>query len=114
MYNFTDDVPSPSCPPRQRWPGGQAYHGESAEAAEGGGYASRSATRIDAACEGDGGIDAEYVMAVLGVRSPTEWWTVTAASIAVPGTDIHLVSARVGNLQCSYATGELLDQLWVR
>jgi peptide/nickel transport system substrate-binding protein len=29
-------------------------------------------------------------------------------------TDIHLVSPRVGNYQYSYATGELLDQLWVR
>jgi YVTN family beta-propeller protein len=28
-------------------------------------------------------------------------------------TDVHLVSPRVGNYQYSYATGELLDQLWV-
>jgi hypothetical protein len=28
-------------------------------------------------------------------------------------TDVHLVSARVGNYQYSFATGVLLDQLWV-
>jgi hypothetical protein len=29
-------------------------------------------------------------------------------------TDIHLVSARVGNYQYSFAQGPLLDQLWLR
>jgi YVTN family beta-propeller protein len=29
-------------------------------------------------------------------------------------TNGHLVSARVGNYQCSFATGVLVDQLWVR
>jgi peptide/nickel transport system substrate-binding protein len=43
--------------------------------------------------------------------------TATNQAPAVPlttGTDIHLVSARVGNYQYSFAQGVLLDQLWVR
>jgi peptide/nickel transport system substrate-binding protein len=32
----------------------------------------------------------------------------------VTNTDLHLVSPRVGNYQYSFATGELLDQFWVR
>jgi ABC-type transport system substrate-binding protein len=43
--------------------------------------------------------------------------TATDQAPAVPLTtnnDIHLVSARVGNYQYSFATGVLLDQLWVR
>jgi peptide/nickel transport system substrate-binding protein len=43
--------------------------------------------------------------------------TATDQAPAVPlatNTDIHLVSARVGNYQYSFATGALVDQLWVR
>ncbi len=43
--------------------------------------------------------------------------TATNQAPAVPLTtasDIHLVSARVGNYQYSFAQGVLLDQLWVR
>jgi peptide/nickel transport system substrate-binding protein len=43
--------------------------------------------------------------------------TATDQAPAVPLTtnnDIHLVSARIGNYQYSFATGVLLDQLWVR
>jgi YVTN family beta-propeller protein len=43
--------------------------------------------------------------------------TATDQAPAVPLTtvsDIHLVSARVGNYQYSFAQGVLLDQLWVR
>jgi YVTN family beta-propeller protein len=43
--------------------------------------------------------------------------TATDQAPTVPlttGTDIHLVSARVGNYQYSVAEGVLLDQLWVR
>jgi peptide/nickel transport system substrate-binding protein len=43
--------------------------------------------------------------------------TATDDAPAVPlttGTDIHLVSARVGNYQYSFPLGVLLDQLWVR
>jgi peptide/nickel transport system substrate-binding protein len=43
--------------------------------------------------------------------------TATDEAPAVPLTtnnDIHLVSARVGNYQYSFATGVLLDRLWVR
>jgi ABC-type transport system substrate-binding protein len=42
--------------------------------------------------------------------------TATDQAPAVPlitATDIHLVSARVGNYQYSFAQGALLDQLWV-
>ena len=43
--------------------------------------------------------------------------TATDQAPAVPLTtitDIHLVSARVGNYQYSFQLGVLLDQLWVR
>jgi YVTN family beta-propeller protein len=43
--------------------------------------------------------------------------TATNQAPAVPlvaNTDIHLISARVGNYQYSFAQGVLLDQLWVR
>jgi hypothetical protein len=43
--------------------------------------------------------------------------TATDQAPAVPLTtvsDIHLVSARAGNYQYSFAAGLLLDQLWVR
>jgi YVTN family beta-propeller protein len=43
--------------------------------------------------------------------------TATDQAPGVPltnNTDIHLVSARVGNYQYSFAQGVLLDQLWVR
>jgi ABC-type transport system substrate-binding protein len=42
--------------------------------------------------------------------------TATDQAPAVPlttNTDIHLVSARVGNYQYSFASGVLVDQFWV-